>query len=113
MTQKSEYANEDIYYFNEETNRFMKYRRVVFRLNDGRCKYATHKGEILLWEQCEIQALRENIRRFGSPCFSNDFKVYASHLAEYRERCPTGSFIRVSGIYTEVLGSPINPEAII
>lgn len=88
-------------------------RRVVFRLEDGRRKYATHHGEILEWEMCDIKALRENISRIGQPIYSPDFSYYACSFADYRNKFKRGTFIRIVGFYTEKLCDPIDPTAII
>ena len=88
-------------------------RRVVFRLEDGRLKYATHNGDVLEWEMCEVRALRENIRRLGQPIFSPDFSFYACNFPEYRERIKQGTFIRITGFYTEMTDEPLDRHVII
>lgn len=90
----------------------MKLQKIIFHLEDGRKKYATHNGEILKWERLEIEALQSNIEKYGYPAYTADFTKYDVTAADLRVRFPSAKIIRVTGYKTEDHDLPLSPEII-
>lgn len=87
-------------------------QRIVFRLNDGRHKYATHNGEILLWDKEDIESLHRNIELYGMPAFTADFAKYATSYRELRTRYPKAKIVRVAAVENEDSSLPLDPDII-
>ena len=90
----------------------MKAQRVIFKLKDGRRKYATHNGAILWWEQYDLDSLARNIEVIGMPAFTADFQRFDFDYNALRERYPKARIVRVAGYELEDVYSPINPDVI-
>ena len=90
----------------------MKAQRVIFKLKDGRRKYATHNGAILWWEQYDLDSLARNIEVIGMPAFTADFQRFDFDYNALRERYPKARIVRVAGYEIEDVYSPINPDVI-
>lgn len=59
----------------------MKEYRVIFCLTNGKRKYATHNGEILLWDDYDLLALRRNLLDYEQFAFTDDFAYF-----DFRQR---------------------------
>ena len=90
----------------------MKAQRVVFKLKDGRSKYATHNGTLLCWEKHDLDSLERNIEFLGFPAFTADFQRYGFNVEFLRERFPNAKIIRVVGYYVEDASMPLDPDIV-
>ena len=90
----------------------MKAQRVIFKLKDGRRKYATHNGAILWWEENDLDSLAKNIELFGMPAFTADFQRFDFDVNALKERFPKSRVVRVVGYETEDAYLPLNPDVI-
>ena len=76
-----------------------KLQRVIFTLEDGRDIYDMQGENFTPWEEADINALLENIQRFGMPCFTADFEHYDVNYESLRARFPKEDLIRVKGVH--------------
>lgn len=76
-----------------------KPQRVIFTLEDGRDIFDMHNGAFTQWEEEDINALLENIQRFGMPCFTADFKHYDVNYESLHKRFPKADILRVKGVH--------------
>ncbi len=90
----------------------MKEYRVIFQLGNGKRKYATHNGKILLWDDYDLLALRRNLVDYEQFAFTEDFQHFDFSVEALRERFPDATLVRVRGFRTEDPAFPINPNII-
>lgn len=90
----------------------MKYQRVIFHLEDGRKKYATHNGEALKWTTADLESLERNQEWYGGGGYTADFAKYDVVVANLRERYPNAKIIRVVGFETEDHDLPVRTDVI-
>lgn len=76
-----------------------KLQRVIFTLEDGRDINDMHDGEYTPWEEEDINALLENIHRFGMPCITADFEHYDVNYESLRARFPKAKILRIKGVH--------------
>ena len=82
--------------------------RVVFVLTNGKKKYATHNGEILLFEKPDLDALFMNFDKYERFVFTDDLQDFDFTVEELKKRHPyERRFVRVKNI---VLEDPLTPE---
>lgn len=91
----------------------MKEYRVIFQLANGKRKYATHNGEVLLWDDYDILSLRRNLVEFEQFAYTEDFEHFAFSADELVQRFPRAKIIRVKGFRTESIDVPLNPKIIL
>lgn len=89
-----------------------KLQRIIFLLQDGRRKYATHNGQIEKWEKIDIASLETNIGAYGMPAYTADFAKYGYTYELLKERYPDAKIVRIIGFETEDHDLPLNPEVI-
>ena len=86
----------------------MREWRVVFVLTNGKKKYATHDGEILLFEKPDLDALFTNFGKYERFVFTEDLQDFDFTIEELKKRHPyERRFVRVKNI---VLEDPLTPE---
>ena len=86
----------------------MREWRVVFVLTNGKKKYATHDGEILLFEKLDLDALFTNFEKYERFVFTEDLQDFDFTIEELKKRHPyERRFVRVKNI---VLEDPLTPE---
>lgn len=86
----------------------MREWRVVFVLTNGKKKYATHDGEILLFEKPDLDALFTNFEKYERFVFTEDLQDFDFTIEELKKRYPyERRFVRVKNI---VLEDPLTPE---
>lgn len=86
----------------------MREWRVVFVLTNGKKKYATHNGEILLFEKPDLDALFMNFYKYERFVFTEDLQDFDFTVEELKKRHPyERRFVRVKNI---VLEDPLTPE---
>lgn len=90
----------------------MKLQKVIFHLEDGRKKYATHNGEMLRWERREVEALECNREWYGNAAYTADFAKYDVVAANLRKRFPDAKIVRVVGYETEDHDLPLRDDVI-
>lgn len=90
----------------------MKKQKVIFHLDDGRRKYATHNGEMLQWEQCEVEALERNRSKHGKAAYTVDFAKYDVVAADLRRRYPNARIVKVVGFEAEDHDLPLRDDVI-
>lgn len=85
----------------------MREWRVVFVLTNGKKKYATHNGEILLFEQNDLHALFKNFEKYERFVMTQDLQDFDFTLEELKRRHPfERRFVRVKDI---ILEDSLNP----
>lgn len=94
-------------------NKPRKEYRVIFQLANGQRKYATHNGEVLLWDDYDLLALRRNLLDNEAFAFTKDLENFAFSAAELAERFPNAKIIRVKGFRTEDADVPLNPKILL
>ena len=90
----------------------MKEYRVIFCLTNGKRKYATHNGEILLWDDYDLLALRRNLLDYEQFAFTDDFAYFDFSAEALRVRFPEAGILRVKGFRTEDPSLPVNHDII-
>ena len=90
----------------------MKEYRVIFCLTNGKRKYATHNGEILLWDDYDLLALHRNLLDYEQFAFTDDFAYFDFSAEALRGRFPEAGILRVKGFRTEDPSLPVNPDII-
>lgn len=90
----------------------MKLQKVIFHLEDGRKKYATHNGEMLRWERCEVEALERNREWCGNAAYTADFMRYDVVAGDLRKRFHDAKIVRVVGYETEDHDLPLRDDVI-
>lgn len=91
----------------------MKEYRVIFQLANGKRKYATHHGKILLWDDYDLLALRRNLVEYEAFAFTSDLQHFAFSAEELTAQFPKAKIIRVKGFRAEDAKLPLNPKIII
>jgi|LSQX01.1.fsa_nt_gb hypothetical protein len=79
----------------------MTLKRVIFTFENGARRYATHNGEILKWEEGELDALAENIKQHGYPVCTSDFMQWDVDYKSLRHRLPYAKILRVTNVEYE------------
>lgn len=76
-------------------------KRVIFTLEDGRdILDVDSNGDAVLWEEEDLNALFENMLRFGHPCFTEDLKHYDVNYEALHARFPKAKILEVKGVHT-------------
>lgn len=76
-------------------------KRVIFTLEDGRdIVDVDSNGEYVLWDEEDLNALFENMQRFGHPCFTADLRHYDVNYEALHRRFPHAQILEVVGIQT-------------
>ena len=76
-------------------------KRVIFTLEDGRdIVDVDSEGNYVLWDEEDLNALFENMQRFGHPCFTADLKHYDVNYEALHKRFPNARILEVKGILT-------------
>ena len=80
----------------------MREWRVVFVLTNGKKKYATQNGEILLFEKDDLDALFMNFEKYERFVFTEDLQDFDFTIEELKKRHPYDRrFVRVKNIILE------------
>lgn len=112
---KREYENENA---SENENKRVKERkvkeyRVIFRLANGKRKYATHNGKVLLWDDYDLLALRRNFVDYEQFAYTEDFEHFAFSSDELARAFPSRKIVRVIGFRAESTDVPLNSKVIV
>ena len=91
----------------------MKEYRVIFQLANGKRKYATHNGKVLIWDDYDLLALRRNFIDFEQFAYTEDFEHFAFSADELARRFPHTKIIRVKGFRAVPADDPLDPKVII
>ena len=91
----------------------MKEYRVIFRLGNGKRKYATHNGKILRWDEDDLRALKLNFIRYEQFAFTENLEHFAFSADELSMRFPSAKVIRVKGFTKEDVEEPLNPKVLL
>ena len=85
----------------------MREWRVVFVLTNGKKKYATQNGEILLFEKADLDALFSNFEKYERFVFTEDLQDFDFTIEDLKKRHPYDRrFVRVKNI---ILEDPLLP----
>lgn len=88
--------------------------RVVFVLTNGKKKYATHNGEILLFEKPDLDALFMNFDKYERFVFTEDLKDFDFTVEGLKKRHPYDrKFVRVKNIVLEDSLTPPKKKTLI
>lgn len=88
--------------------------RVVFVLTNGKKKYATHNGEILLFEKPDLDALFMNFDKYERFVFTEDLQDFDFTVEELKKRHPYDrKFVRVKNIVLEGSLTPPKEKTLI
>ena len=87
--------------------------RVIFQLANGKRKYATHNGEILLWDDEDIKSLRINLIRYEQFAITEDLEHFAFSTEELARNFPRRKILRIKGFRIESSDDPLNSNVII
>lgn len=88
--------------------------RVVFVLTNGKKKYATHNGEILLFEKPDLDALFMNFDKYERFVFTEDLQDFDFTVEELKKRHPYDrKFVRVKNIVLEDSLTPPKKKTLI
>lgn len=87
--------------------------RVVFRLADGQRKYATHNGEVLLWDEEDIKAIKINFIKYEQFAFTEDLEHFAFSTDELAHKFPRSKIIRVKGFRVIPADEPLDPKVLL
>ncbi|MFR9546224.1 MAG: hypothetical protein SNJ29_11700 [Rikenellaceae bacterium] len=90
----------------------MIYKRIIFKLQDGRKKYCTRNGSFELWAESEVQALSANHARGVKGVYTADFTKFDFSTALIRSRYPYCKVVRIVDFEVEDHNLPINPDII-
>lgn len=91
----------------------MKEYRVIFQLANGKRRYATHKGKVLLWDEEDIKALKLNFIKYEQLALTEDMEHFAFSADELAQRFPRTKIVRIKGIRTEDAELPLNSKVIL
>ena len=82
-------------------------KRLIFTLADGRDIWDVHNGEYVLWDEEDINALLENMQRYGHPYFTSDLEHYDVNYESLHKRFPHDKLIEVKGVqFRNKMGRP-------
>lgn len=87
--------------------------RVIFQLANGKRKYATHNGKVLLWDEEDIKALRLNLIKYEQFAITSDYQRFAFSAYELAERFPKAKIIRIKGFRVESADEPLDSKVIL
>ena len=87
--------------------------RVIFQLANGKRKYATHNGKVLLWDEEDIKALRLNLIKYEQFAITSDYQHFAFSAYELAERFPKAKIIRIKGFRVESADEPLDSKVIL
>lgn len=88
--------------------------RVVFVLTNGKKKYATHNGEILLFEKPDLDALFMNFDKYERFVFTEALQDFDFTVEELKKRHPYDrKFVRVKSIVLEDSLTPPKKKTLI
>ena len=87
--------------------------RVIFQLANGKRKYATHNGKVLLWDDEDIRALKLNLIKYENFAITSDYQHFAFSAYELAERFPKAKIIRIKGFREESADEPLDPKVIL
>lgn len=87
--------------------------RVIFQLANGKRKYATHNGKVLLWDDEDIRALKLNLIKYETFAITSDYQHLAFSAYELAERFPKAKIIRIKGFRVESADEPLDPKVIL
>ena len=87
--------------------------RVIFQLANGKRKYATHNGKVLLWDEADIRALKLNLIKYENFAITSDYQHFAFSAFELAERFPKAKIIRIKGFRVESADEPLDPKVIL
>lgn len=85
-------------------------KRVIFTFEDGSRRYATHNGELLMWDDEDIAALQENIAQYGFPVCTSDFMQWDVNHKSLRSRFPKAKILRIVAVDYETVARPPKPD---
>ena len=97
----------------EKSEKSPKEYRVIFRLANGKKKYATHQGQILLWDEDDIRALKLNLIRYEKFAYTEDLEHFAFFAEDLAVRYPRTPIVRVTGFRKEEATDPLDPNVIV
>lgn len=87
--------------------------RVIFQLANGKRKYATHNGKVLLWDEEDIRALKLNLIKYENFAITSDYQHFAFSAYELAERFPKAKIIRIKGFRVESADEPLDSKVIL
>ena len=87
--------------------------RVIFQLANGKRKYATHNGKVLLWDEEDIRALKLNLIKYEIFAITSDYQHFAFSAYELAERFPKAKIIRIKGFRVESADEPLDSKVIL
>ena len=87
--------------------------RVIFQLANGKRKYATHNGKVLLWDDEDIRALKLNLIKYENFAITSDYQHFAFSAYELAERFPKAKIIRIKGFRVESADEPLDSKVIL
>ena len=87
--------------------------RVIFQLANGKRKYATHNGEILLWDDEDIKSLRINLIRYERFAITEDLKQFSFSAEELARRFPRRKILQIKGFRIESSDEPLDPKVLL
>ena len=87
--------------------------RVIFQLANGKRKYATHNGKVLLWDEEDIRALKLNLIKYENFAITSDYQHFAFSAYELSERFPKAKIIRIKGFRVESADEPLDSKVIL
>ena len=87
--------------------------RVIFQLANGKRKYATHNGKVLLWDEEDIRALKLNLIKYENFAITSDYQHFAFSAFELAERFPKAKIIRIKGFRVESADEPLDSKVIL
>lgn len=97
----------------EKDDKLIKEYRIIFQLANGKRKYATHNGKVLLWDEEDIRALKLNLIKFENFAITSDYQHFAFSAYELAERFPKAKIIRIKGFRVESADEPLDPKVIL
>ena len=97
----------------EKDDKLIKEYRIIFQLANGKRKYATHNGNVLLWDEEDIKAIRLNLIKYEQFAITGDYQHFAFSTDELAQRFPKAKIIRVKGIRVEDAEMPLNSKVIL
>ena len=97
----------------EKDDKLIKEYRIIFQLANGKRKYATHNGNVLLWDEEDIKAIRLNLIKYEQFAITGDYQHFAFSADELAQRFPKAQIIRVKGIRVEDAEMPLNSKVIL
>lgn len=97
----------------EKEDKPTKEYRVIFLLANGKRKYATHNGKVLLWDEEDVKALKLNFIKYEQFAMTENMEHFAFSADELAQRFPWAKIIRIKGIRVEDAEMPLNSKVIL